>query len=120
MIKIRTFKDLLAWQSAHKLVLLVYKATKDFPDYELFGLVMQMRRCAVSVPSNLAEGFKRRGRDKFQFYSYAEASLEELKYQILLSYDLKYLDEDSYSKLIELAENTGKLLNGWINSVKKK
>ncbi|MCX6745804.1 MAG: four helix bundle protein [Candidatus Parcubacteria bacterium] len=86
MTQIKTFKDLLAWQSAHRLVLLIYKSTKDFPDYELFGLVTQMRRCGVSVPSNIAEGFKRRGRDKFQFYSYSEASLEELNCHGLRAY----------------------------------
>lgn len=118
MQRIIIFKDLRAWQSAHQMVLFVYRVTKDFPDYELFGLVTQMRRCAVSVPSNIAEGFKRKGRDKFQFYSYAEASLEELKYQTLLSYDLKYINEQDYLKLINLCEETGKMLNGWIKSIK--
>ncbi|MBN1325455.1 four helix bundle protein [Candidatus Falkowbacteria bacterium] len=118
MQKILTFKDLKVWQSAHKLILSVYKITIKFPKDEQYGLISQMRRCGVSIPSNISEGFKRRGRDKFQFYSYSEASLEELKYQILLSYELNYISEDEYNGLMNLAEETGKLLNGWIKSVK--
>jgi four helix bundle protein len=118
MQKTLTFKDLKVWQSAHKLTLLIYKITIKFPKDEQYGLISQMRRCGVSIPSNISEGFKRRGRDKFQFYSYSEASLEELKYQILLSYELNYISEVECCELSGLAEETGKLLNGWIKSIK--
>jgi len=95
----KTFKDIIVWQKSHLLVLKVYKITIEFPDYEKYGLFSQLRRCAVSIPSNIVEGFKRRGKDKFNFYYYAEASLEELKYQLLLSRDLKYICQEDYSAL---------------------
>jgi len=115
---IKKITDLKVWGKAHELTLSIYKITKNFPEQEKYGLISQMRRCSVSVPSNIAEGFKRRGRDKFNFYYYAEASLEELKYQILLSYDLKYLFKDDYHKLRDLANKTGRMLNGWIQALK--
>ena len=118
MTKIQTIKDLKVWQKSHELALFTYKITTTFPDYEKYGLVNQMRRSAISVPSNIAEGFKRRGRDKFTFYSYAEASLEELRYQILLSFDLKYINEIDYFKVVELTDEVGKMLNGWVKSLK--
>jgi four helix bundle protein len=73
------FRQLETWQEAHKLVLMVYQATNDFPYEERFGPVAQMRRAAISIPANIAEGFKRRGiQDKIRFYNVSEGSLEEL------------------------------------------
>lgn len=73
-----------------------------------------MRRCAVSIPSNIVEGFKRRfARDSLHFYNIAEASLEELKYQLLLTRDLKYVSDPVYKSINTLAEEVGKLINGW-------
>jgi four helix bundle protein len=87
------FQDLVVWQKAHQLVLLVYRATKALPREELFGLVSQMRRAAVSVPANIAEGFKRRGRsDKARHLNIAQGSLEELRYYFVLCGDLNYLE----------------------------
>jgi four helix bundle protein len=81
MAMLSSFRELTVWKEAHKLVLMVYKATEHFPKGEQYGLVSQMRRAAVSVPANIVEGFKRRGRqEKIRFYNIAEASLEELKY----------------------------------------
>lgn len=81
MGEISTFKNLTVWQEAHKLVLMVYQITKEFPAEEKFGLVSQMRKAAVSIPANIAEGFKKRGfPDKIRFYNTSEGSLEELKY----------------------------------------
>lgn len=78
---IKDFKDIFAWQKAHQLTLLVYKLTRKYPKDELYGLVSQSRRAVVSIPSNLAEGFKRRGlQDDAHFCNIAEASLEELRY----------------------------------------
>lgn len=112
---IKTFKEILAWQKSHELVLEVYKLTATYPKHELFGLVSQSRRCGVSIPSNIVEGFKRRSKnDSIHFYNMAEGSLEELKYQLLLAFDLKYITGIEYKKVIGLAEEAGRLINGWI------
>ena len=88
-----TFQDLHVWRKAHQLVLAVYEATTQFPKHEMFGLTSQMRRAATSVPSNIAEGFKRRSRwDKARLLNIAEASLDELQYQLILSRDLGYCE----------------------------
>jgi len=118
MTDLNSIQNLRVLQRAHELALLVYKTTMEFPKNEQFGLVSQMRRSAVSVPSNIAEGFRRRGRDKFVFYSYSLGSLEELKYQLLLSFDLEYMPKENYDKLFKLANETGKMLNAWINFVR--
>lgn len=92
MGKVQNFQGLEVWQRAHQLVLKVYQVTKGFPDDEKYGLVSQMRRAGVSIPANIAEGFKRRGQsDKIRFYNISEASLEELKYYFILSQDLGYI-----------------------------
>lgn len=115
MATIKTFQEILSWQKAHQLTLEIYNITKSFPRFEEFALANQMRRCAVSIPSNIAEGFKRKGlKDSLHFYNIAQGSLEELKYQLLLAKDLEYINENIYEKLISLAEEVGKLLNGWI------
>jgi len=118
MAIIQSLNDLLVWKKAHQLTLKVYQYTIDLPIEEKYGLMSQMRRCAVSIPSNIAEGFRRKGRDKFQFYSYSQGSLEELKYQILLCYDLKYINDNKYSELISLCDEVGKMLNSWIKTLK--
>ena len=84
---------------------------------ETFGLVSQSRRCAVSIPSNIAEGFKRQSKkDSAHFYNIAEGSLEELKYQLLLAKDLGYINTEQYAVAFNLAEESGKLINGWKKS----
>ena len=81
MEKARSFQDLVVWQKAHQLVLLAYKITKDYPAEERFGLTSQIRRSAVSIAANIAEGFIKKGKkDKLNFYNIAQGSLEELKY----------------------------------------
>ncbi len=113
------FQQLEAWQEAHKLVLDVYTSTKTFPREELFGLVSQMRRAAVSIPANIAEGFKRLGiQEKIRFYNISEGSLEEVKYYIILAHDLGYLS--SREPLMAQAESVGRLLNGLINSTQQR
>jgi four helix bundle protein len=85
----KSFQDLLVWQKAHRLVLEVYRPTKTFPRDEQYGLTSQMRRAAVSIPANIAEGFKRKGRaDKGRFINTAQASLEETRYYLILARDL--------------------------------
>jgi four helix bundle protein len=89
----QTFRDLIVWQKAHEFVLSVYGMTKAFPQNELYGLTSQMRRAAVSIPANIAEGFKKRGRaDKARFLNIAQGSIEECRYYLILSMDLQYAD----------------------------
>ena len=89
----RMFQDLVVWRKAHELVLGVYKLTNSFPKSETYGLTAQFRRAAVSVPANIAEGFKRRGKaDKARFLNIAQASLEESRYYLILAKDLGYRD----------------------------
>jgi four helix bundle protein len=89
------FEDLIVWQKAHALTLRVYKVTKAFPREELFGLTSQMRRAAVSVGANIAEGFSKKGKtDKTRIFNIAQGSLEELRYFFILAKDLAYLPSD--------------------------
>lgn len=116
MGQINNFQELEVWQKAHGLVLKVYQTTKTFPADEKYGLVSQMRRAAVSVPANIAEGFKRRGQaDKMRFYNTGETSLEELKYYFILSKDLGYLT--NIEELIADAESVSRLLYRLIESI---
>lgn len=117
---IRSFTDLEAWKEGHKLVLLFYDATKRFPTSEKFGLINQIRRAAVSVTSNIAEGFSRNGvREKVQFYYMALGSLTELQNQTIISRDLKYLSREDFGKISEQSIIVSKLINGIIKSAKK-
>ena len=95
--KIKDFTDLDAWQEAHKLVLSIYKITNSFPEDEKYGLISQMKRSAVSVTSNIAEGFGRSTKkDKIRFYTIAIGSLYELRNQLITSKDLGFLPKSIY------------------------
>jgi four helix bundle protein len=112
------FQDLIVWQKSHELVLNIYKDTRSYPDEEKFGLISQMRRSAVSIPANIAEGFKRKGKkDKINFYNNAQASLEELKYYLILSKDLGYLSDDN--DLLSKSDEAGKLLYKFAGAMAK-
>lgn len=112
---IKSFTEIKAWQKAHELVIFVYNLTNNYPKTETYNLTSQTRRSAVSIPSNLAEGFKRTSRnDSVHFYNIAEGSLEELKYQLLLARDLRYIDDQSYKNVYDLCQEVGRLINGWI------
>jgi four helix bundle protein len=92
-MKSATFEDLIVWQKSHEFVIGVYEYTKKFPKEEMYGLSSQFRRSAVSIPANIAEGFKKNGiRDKIRFYNIAEGSINECFYYLRLSSDLKYGD----------------------------
>src|SRR5213083_1962760 len=107
----RTFQDLVVWRKAHELVLAVYSFTATFPKTETYGLSLQMRRAAVSIPANIAEGFRRRGKaDKARFMNIAEGSLEECRYYLILAHDLGYGDTDALTAALE---ETSRMLNAY-------
>lgn len=111
--KIKSFTDLYAWQEAHKLVLMVYRITKNFPRDEIFGLIMQMRRCVVSITSNIAEGFSRSStKEKIQFYSIAQGSLTELQNQLVVARDVGFLDKEEFNKIAKQTITVHKLITG--------
>ena len=108
-------------QRAHELVLKIYEITKEFPKEEQFGLTSQVRRAAVSIPSNIVEGKARNSvRDYLRFLLISRGSLEEVKYQLLLSRDLENISNESYEITFTIADNVGKLLNGLIKSLEHK
>lgn len=114
---IRNFTDLNTWKEAHQLALLVYKTTVNFPEQEKFGIVSQMRRSAVSITSNIAEGFGRNTRrDKIQFYTITRGSILELQSQSLLSFDLGYTNKNEFDALIRQITIVSKLLSGLVKS----
>lgn len=111
--KIQSFTDLHAWQEGHKLVIMVYRATKNFPKEEIFGLVSQMRRCVISITSNIAEGFSRStAKDKVQFYCIAHGSLTELQNQLLAARDIGYLSKEEFKKIADQTVVVHKLITG--------
>lgn len=110
-----SFENLQIWQKAHKFVLHIYEMTKTFPESEKFGLRSQLRRAAVSIPANIAEGYgKRSSADKARFYNIAQGSLNECLYYLRLTKDLGYSETDSLkNQLNEIA----KMLNRYIGKV---
>jgi len=117
--KIKSFTDLKAWQEGHQLVLMIYKITEDFPKKENFNLALQMCRCAVSITSNIAEGFSRKSqKEKVRFYYVALGSITELQNQLIIARDLGYLKKEKFNQLIEQTTHVQKLINGLIKSSK--
>mgnify|MGYP001560535003 FL=1 len=117
MAEIKSFRDLKVWQKAHELVLCVYKITAKFPAEERFGLVSQVRRAVVSVAANIVEGFRRiSAKESLRFYDIANASLEELRYEMQVSFDLSYFTKDTFSEVNAKMEEVSKMLNSWIKS----
>ena len=115
------FTDLNAWKEGHALVLGIYAETKKFPREEIFGLVSQMRRCAVSITSNVAEGFSRQSfKEKVQFYAIALGSITELQNQLMIARDVRYLDNEQCEKTLKQTVIVHKILNGLIKSSKSK
>jgi len=120
MEKIRRFTDLIAWQRGHYLVITTYKTTDKFPQKEVYALTSQMRRCVVSITSNIAEGFSRQTlKEKIQFYYMALGSLTELQNQLLVAKDVGYLPKEEFNKLAKQTIEVNKLINGLIKSLKK-
>ncbi|MDY6951845.1 MAG: four helix bundle protein [Thermodesulfobacteriota bacterium] len=113
--KARTFQDLVVWQKAHEFVLSVYRTTRGFPRDETYGLTSQFRRAAVSIPANIAEGFRKAGKaDKYRFMNIAQGSVEECRYYIILSRDLGYVAEDV---LMLQLEEVSKLLDAYAKAI---
>ena len=111
----RSFRDLLVWRKAHEFVLAVYAFTARFPRQETYSLALQMRRAAVSIPANIAEGFRRRGKaDKARYMNMAEGSLEESRYYLILAQDLGYGDT---AKLASTAEEVSRLLSAYTAAI---
>lgn len=111
----KTFQDLLIWQSSHHLVLDIYRISREFPKSEQYSLTSQVRRAAISVPANIAEGFKKKGRaDKARYLNVAQGSLEESRYYLILIQGLGYGETE---KLMARIEEISKMLEAYINSI---
>lgn len=117
--KLKSFTDLDAWKQGHILVIEIYKITKQFPRDELFGLINQIRRCAVSITSNIAEGFSRQSyREKVQFYAMALGSVTELQNQLLIARDVGYINNEDFQRIAQQSIKVNKIINGLIKSSK--
>ena len=115
----RKHHDLQVWQEAMKLVRNIYEVTSEFPQSEVYALTSQMRRAAVSIPSNIAEGAARRGEKEFlHFLSIARGFLSELETQVIIAKDIGYIKEES--SLLDMTDKVFGLLGGLINSVKRR
>lgn len=116
----KCFKDLLVWQYAHQFVLMVYEMTSAYPEFEKFGLRSQFTRAAVSIPANIAEGYKKLGKaDKLRFMNTAQGSLEECRYYIILSKDLHYLGNEDIERLRLSLEKVSWYLNSYAQGIAK-
>ncbi len=115
------FRKLTVWQKAHQWVLLIYRLTEKFPKHEMFGLVSQMRRAAVSVAANMAEGYAAGGKGQFgRYLDIAQGSLSEVEYYLILVLDLKYITQEEYEQTEALRSETGYLLYRLIESLNRK
>ena len=115
------FEDIIAWQKARVFINHVYRVTREFPPEEKYGLTSQFQRAAVSIAANIAEGYKRLGRDdKLRFLNYSQGSLEECRCYIYLSCDFGYINSETANQMIEEIEETSKVLNGYMNSIANK
>jgi four helix bundle protein len=116
-MRTKSFTDLIVWQKAHQSVLAVYPLTENFLKSELFGLTSQMRRAAISIPANIAEGYKKRSKpDKLRLLNVAQGSLEELRYYFILSKDLGYRDTSAHAAALE---DVSKLLTGYMSGIER-
>ena len=119
--KLKSYKDLKVWQRSYQLCLEIYKLTKGFPDEEKYGLTSQLRRAAVSVPSNISEGYGRKTTPEYiQFLYIAYGSICEIETQILLSGDLNYISTGKLEMLNEGIKEVERMLKALIKSLEKK
>ena len=116
---VSSYRQLVVWQKAIELVLEVYRATQDFPKEEMYGLISQLRRAAVSVPSNIAEGQGRFSTGEFkQFLGHAKGSLFELQTQVVIAQKLGFMKDKVASKLVALSDEVGRMLSGLLSSLR--
>nr|CAI78868.1 predicted 23s rRNA protein [uncultured bacterium] len=119
--KIRSFRDLDVWQLGKEIALDVYQTTKEFPRDELYGLVSQMRRAAVPIPSNIAEGFNRHhNKDYRRFLLMAMGPCAELETQVEVSFDLKYISEAALKRLLERLDHESRMLRNLITRIENR
>jgi four helix bundle protein len=112
----KSFEDLVVWQKAHQFVLMTYRFSDEFPRRETYGLTSQLRRAAVSIPANISEGFKKKGRaDKARFLNIAQGSVEECRYYLILARDLGYGDG---AELKRILEEVSKLLEAYSSAIR--
>lgn len=120
LMAIKTYRDLLVWQKSMELVTRIYESVKNFPDEELYALTNQIKRSAVSVPSNIAEGFGRGSTaDYTRFLKVASGSLYELQTQLEIAMNLSYLDRYSFDQVYELSTEIEKMLSSLINKLNR-
>lgn len=118
-VKIKSFTDLEAWREGHKLVLQIYRSVEKFPANEKFGLSSQISRAAVSITSNIAEGFSRNSsKEKIQFYYMSLGSLAEVQNQLLIAKDIKILDPSDFDTMAQKSVHVRMLISGLIKSAK--
>lgn len=118
--KIKSFEDLEVWQLGKELTVMAYKLTESFPDREVYGLANQIRRAAVSIPANVAEGFGRyHYMDRVKFFLNARGSLNELKSHLLIAVDLGFLDDGRHQPALELIQTLSIKLNNFISATRK-
>ncbi|MDQ8144018.1 four helix bundle protein [Chryseobacterium sp. CFS15] len=119
MGNIISFRDLIFWQKSHEFVLETYRISSAFPKEETYALTSQLRRAAVSIPANIAEGFtKKTLQNKLNYISHSEGSLQEVKYYLILERDLIYINNITFENAINSCEEIGKLLNGYIKTIR--
>ena len=115
-----SFKDIIAWQKGYEFVLLTYKVTRQFPDFEKYGLSSQFQRAAVSIVANIAEGYKKLSKaDKLRFMNISQGSLEECRCYIMLSKDLGYISEDEFQSLTFSIDGASFYLNAYCKAIKE-
>lgn len=112
----RNFTEVIAWQKAHQFVLSIYQFSSKFPREETYGLTSQLRRAAVSIPANIAEGYAKVGKaDKKRFYNIAQGSIQECRYYLMLANDLHFNSDDDLKYLLE---EVSRLLNSYIRGIR--
>lgn len=118
--KTKSFEDLLSWQKAHAFVLSIYEITKKFPKDELFGLTSQLKRAAVSIAANIAEGYKKQSKkEKIHFFNIAQGSLEECRYYLILTKDIKIITLEEYNYLKSNSDSASYMLNTYLYALQK-
>ena len=115
-----SFKDIIAWQKGYEFVLLTYKVTRQFPDFEKYGLSSQFQRAAVSIIANIAEGYKKLSKaDKLRFMNISQGSFEECRCYIMLSKDLGYINDDEFQSLTFSIDGASFYLNAYCKAIKE-